>query len=300
MLSNKLLMPEPVEDVSTATGQEKSQINSEPLVSQDHWLFAMIAPPDNQPTDIHASNAQPDKFKFSMIKRDATDQLALKDIKSPLLLIISTVEDARHADGHNTCQMLRETNASSDQELPAMIALPDNQMMDTHALLAQLDPSKIQTKLTDAMSHNAEESMTLDWLSTIDHAEDAKPANGQDKFQTMRRLLVSTDHLLNAQTASLEDQLITTLANNAHSIKFKTQLTWEDASLEPAMVLDKSNNHMTLRAAVSARLADGQHSCQTSPRLNALLDHLPSVTAERNNQLMDILASHAQLVPSKA
>jgi len=58
-----------------------------------------------------------------------------------------------------------------------------------------------------------------------DHVENAKLAPGQDKFQTMRELPVSTDHSLNAQTASPEDQMTTTHANNAHSDKFKTQPT---------------------------------------------------------------------------
>jgi hypothetical protein len=66
---------------------------------------------------------------------------------------------------------------------------------------------------------------------TTDHVEDAQHAPGQDKFQTTRELPVSTDHSLNAQTASPEDQMIITHANNAHSDKFKTQLTCKDVSL---------------------------------------------------------------------
>jgi hypothetical protein len=46
--------------------------------------------------------------------------------------------------------------------------------------------------------------------------EDANHANGQDKFQTLRELLVWLDHLPNAQTASPEDQLIDILVSNAH------------------------------------------------------------------------------------
>lgn len=126
----------------------------------------MIAPLDNPQTDTPVKHAHQDKFKWLLVilmtERDATDQLALKDTKWPLLLITSTVEDARHADGHNTCQMLKEINAFLDQELLATTALPENQMMDTHAKLAQLDPSKIQTKRIDAMSHNVLETMTSD------------------------------------------------------------------------------------------------------------------------------------------
>jgi hypothetical protein len=75
------------------------------------------------------------------------------------------------------------------------------------------------------MPLNALDNMTSNCQSTHNHVEDARPANGQDKFQTKEELLVSTDHSLNAQTASLRDQPTTTLANNAHSVKFKTQPT---------------------------------------------------------------------------
>jgi hypothetical protein len=55
--------------------------------------------------------------------------------------------------------------------------------------------------------------------------ENAKLALSQDKFQTMREPPVSTDHSLNAQIALPEDPMTTTHVNNAHTDKFKTQLT---------------------------------------------------------------------------
>jgi hypothetical protein len=64
MQSNLLLIELLVVDAKTATGQEKSQINSKLHAFQDHLLFAMIAPPDNHPTDTAANNAQQDKFKI--------------------------------------------------------------------------------------------------------------------------------------------------------------------------------------------------------------------------------------------
>lgn len=86
-----------------------------------------------------------------------------------------------------------------------------------------------------AMPQFVMELMTSNWESTKDHAENAKHASSQDKFQTTKELLVSTDHLLNAQVALPEDLMITTHANNAHSDKFKTQPTWTDVSPEHAM-----------------------------------------------------------------
>lgn len=142
--------------------------------------------------------------------------------------------------------------------------------------------------------------MKSDQLSTTDHAEDVLPANGQDKFQTTRELLVSTDHSLNAQTALPEDPMITTLANNAHTDKFKTHKTCKDVSPEPAVELDKSNFQLITKAVESARLANGHNSPQTNPRLNVLLDQWPFATADRDNQPMDTLAKPAQLDKSKA
>jgi hypothetical protein len=67
--------------------------------------------------------------------------------------------------------------------------------------------------------------MTSDLESTLPLAEDAKLAHSQDKFQTPKEPLVSTDHSLNAQIASLEDLMTTTLVNNAQLDKLKIQET---------------------------------------------------------------------------
>jgi len=221
--SNSLLTEPLAVDVKTADGQEKFQINSELLVFQDHLLSAMIALPDNQPMDTAVNNAQLDKFRIQTTPRDATDQPVLNSTQSNLLLITSNVLDARFVDGHNTNQMLEELNASLDQEPNAETAPPDNQTMDTHAFHAQEVPSKIQTSLTNALFQPVMEHMISKLQLITDHAENVLHANGQDKFQTTRELLVSTDHSLNAQTALLEDHQTTTHANNAHSDKFKTQ-----------------------------------------------------------------------------
>jgi len=63
---------------------------------------------------------------------------------------------------------------------------------------------------------------------------------------------------------------------------------------------DKSNNQLTLPLAEDVKLANGQDSCQIKPRLNALPDHLPFVTADRDNLKMDTHARLAQLDKSKA
>jgi hypothetical protein len=144
------------------------------------------------------------------------------------------------------------------------------------------------------------DNMKSDQLSTTDHAEDVLPANGQDKFQTMRELPVSTDHSLNAQTAPPEELMMATLVNNAHTTKFKTHQTCQDVSPELAVELDKSNFHLITPAVESVRLANGHNSPQTNQRLNVLLDQWLFATADRDNQPMDTLASPAQLDKSKA
>jgi len=87
--------------------------------------------------------------------------------------------------------------------------------MDTHALIAQLDQSKIQTILKHAMFQLAMDNTISNSQLMDNHVEDANHANGQDKFQTTRDLLVSLDLSLYAETALLKDLLITTHASNA-------------------------------------------------------------------------------------
>jgi hypothetical protein len=58
---------------------------------------------------------------------------------------------------------------------------------------------------------------------------------------------------------------------------------------------DKSNLVLTTKTVENVRPANGHNSCQTLPRLNALLDHLPFAIADRDNHKMDIHANNAQL-----
>lgn len=134
---NLLLIEYHVEDAKTAPGQDRFQINSELNVLIDHLLFAMIALPDNLLTDTPVSNAQLDKFNHKLMLRHAILQLVPDNTRLELKLTTSTVEDVRLANGHNTCQILKEPNACLDHLLTAQAALPDNLMMDTHVLTAQ-------------------------------------------------------------------------------------------------------------------------------------------------------------------
>lgn len=63
---------------------------------------------------------------------------------------------------------------------------------------------------------------------------------------------------------------------------------------------DKSNLELTLKTVENVRLANGHNSCQTLPRLNALLDNLPIAIADKNNHQMDTHANHVELDSFKA
>jgi hypothetical protein len=288
-----------VEDAKLANSHNLSQMSPELNVLLDHLLIALIALKDNQMMDTHVLLAQLAQFKILKTLRDATDQTAQDNTKSNLLSTTSNVVPVRLANGQLTCQMLLEPNAFRDHLLHAHHALLDNQMMDTHALLAQLDKSKMPTMLEFAILQYAMVCTRSNCQSTKDHAENAKHANGQDKCQTMRGPLVSTDHLLNAQTASQEDQMITTLVNNAHSDKSKTHQTKTDVLLELAMVLEIFNLPLITLAVEDVKLANGHNSNQMQPKLNVLLDHWLSVTADRDNHKMDTHVLPAQLDKSK-
>jgi hypothetical protein len=100
------------------------------------------------------------------------------------------VEDVKLALGQQKRQMPKELHASLDQLLNAVVAQLDNQMMDIHAKTAQQDKFKIQTMLSYAMHQLVVDNMISDSQSMLRLVEDANHANGQDKFQTLRELLV--------------------------------------------------------------------------------------------------------------
>jgi flagellar biosynthesis/type III secretory pathway chaperone len=144
------------------------------------------------------------------------------------------------------------------------------------------------------------DNMTFNWELITDHVENVKHALSQDKFQTMRELLVSIDHLLNALTALQEDPMTTTHAHNAHTDKFKTQPTWTDVPWEPVMLQIKSNLVLTHKTVEDVRHANGHNSCQILPRLNALPDHLLFATVEKRYLPMDTHVMLVQQDQSKA
>lgn len=285
-------------DASLATSQDKFQTSPEPDVLTDLLLLADVLT-DNQLMDTLARDAQLDKLHHQPSQRLATLQLALLLIKSDQLLVFSTVEDVRLAKHQISSQIPLELNALPDHLPTAQLAQPDNLMMDTHAKPAQLDQFKIQTMPDNATDQLALALTTFNLLLTTTPVEDAKPVNGQDKFQIHRELLVLTDHLLNAQTASQEDLLMDMPVNNAQSVKFKIQTTSPDVCQDHAQDNTKSNLHMTHNHVEDANNALGQDKCQINSNKDVLTDQLPFVVALRNNQLTDTAVNHAQKDSSK-
>lgn len=113
MLFNFQLIEPNVVDAKTVPGQEKSQINSNKHVFQDQLSHAVTVEQDNLPINTLANNAQQDKFNQLPMLKHATLQHVPDNIRLDLLLsLTSTVEHVKLANGHNTCQMLKEHNAS--------------------------------------------------------------------------------------------------------------------------------------------------------------------------------------------
>lgn len=130
--------------------------------------------------------------------------------------------------------------------------------------------------------------------------EDAKHANGQDKFQTTQELNVSSDHSLNAQIALPADLLMDIHASHAQLVKFRTQQTCQNVLTEHVVDSTKSNFHMITNPAVDVKTANGQPSCQINSGPLVLKDQRLIVDVEKDNLQMDTLANNAQLEPSRA
>jgi hypothetical protein len=214
-----------VVDARIALGQDKFQMHQELHVSTDHSLFATVAPLNYLLTDTHVSNAQLDKLLIQIIDKDAIPQDVPDSMPSKLELITSVVEDAKIAHGQHKFQMQQELLALLDHSLHAQDVSPDNLMIDIHVKHAQLVKLLIPLTHKDVIPQHVPVNMLSNWLLMLNHVVDVRTAHGQDKFQTLQELLALLDHLLTAQAASLEDQMMDIHASNAQLDRDKTQLT---------------------------------------------------------------------------
>jgi len=178
-----------VEDANNAHTLDKFQMHQELLVLIDHLQF-VIAPKDNLVIDILVSNAQQDKLFNKITHKHAT--LLLVEILQTLLdqsSITFNAEIVLLANCQDKFQTLKELNALTDLLRIAHHVTLEDQMMDIHAFLAQLDRSKIQTICNNVMLQFVMDNIKSNYQSR-DLVEDAKNANGQDKFQITKGLLV--------------------------------------------------------------------------------------------------------------
>jgi len=168
-------------------------------------------------------------------------------------------------------------------------------MRDTTVNNAHQDKFKTHKTWPDASLDNALVNTRLLLLMTLNHVEDAKPANGQDKCQINSNLFALIDHLPFA-VAEKSNQLTDTLVNHAQLDPFKILTTHKDALDHLAMVSTRSNFQLMPTAVEDVILANGQHSCQTQQETNVWKDQLLSAEhAPKDNLMMDIHALHAQL-----
>jgi hypothetical protein len=107
--SNLELTLKTVENVRLANGHNSCQTLLRLNAFLDHLLIA-IADKNNHLMDTHANHAELDLFKAQLTKSNVLDQIAVDNMISNSQLIPTTVEDVRHANGHNSLQTHQELN----------------------------------------------------------------------------------------------------------------------------------------------------------------------------------------------
>jgi zona occludens toxin (predicted ATPase) len=128
--------------------------------------------------------------------------------------------------------------------------------------------------------------------------EDAKTAISQLRFQTMNKLDVSLDQSQLAHAfkeAPIKDTPVL-IASQDKLLMSLTQTETPVSHQLHAWEHNKSPLELTELVAVDAKLANSQDNSQILPEPDVSIDHSPFVVAQRDNQLMDIHAKHAQPV----
>lgn len=198
-----------------------------------------------------------------MLSNALFHQLVPEPTVSNSQLIESLVEDANNAPGQEKFQILPELHAFQDHSLYALIALQDNQLMDTSANNANQEPSKCKTMLSNATDQDVRDQETSNIQSIMSHVDNVKPANGHNSFQTEKELHVSQDQEPLAPNATLDNQMMDIPANNANQVQSKIQITLNNVLSQLALVLMTSNYQSTVALVEDANHANGQDKFQT-------------------------------------
>jgi len=228
-----------------------------------------------------------------------------KEIKSEE--INSTAMHAQLAQ-HSKFQTHQEIYVLPDHSLT--VDVPAEEItLDTHALNAELDKSKIQITPTNALTLVSVINSHTDSQEITPHVVDANDVTGHHKFQTQSlKIDVSLDQDHNV-TAFKDMEMEDTHVLTAHSDKLEAELITKYVLMHHlAQQLTQSNLLLIELLVVDARLVNSQDSSQMLQELAALPDHLPSVLiALLDNQMMDtpVKTAHqvklsAQLTPRHA
>jgi len=98
-----------VEDVTLANILNTCQIHQEPNALKDHLLIATVWARD-QVLVTNVRDAHQDKSNILKTQLNVCNQPVTDNIKSQLQLMPVNVENAKIANGQDTCQTMRELN----------------------------------------------------------------------------------------------------------------------------------------------------------------------------------------------
>jgi hypothetical protein len=261
----------------------------------------VIAPKDSlmEDTDVLIAN-QVILETQEMLNNALFHQLVQEPTVSNSQLIESLAEDANNVLGQEKFQTLAELHVFQDHSLYALIALPDNHLMDIAANNANQEQFKCKTMLSNAIDQDAKDQEISNIQSIMSHAANAKLANGHNSFQIERELHVSQDQEPLALNAILDNQMMDIPANNANQVQSKIQTTLNNVLFQLASEHMTFNYQSTEALVEDANHANGQDKFQTTRELPVSIDHtLNAQTASLKDQPTTTHVSNANSVRFK-
>jgi hypothetical protein len=149
----------------------------------------VVADKSNHQMVTHAKHAHQELSNTQPIQRLVLDQHAQDNTKSNSVLMSRTVEDAKNANTHNSCQTPPRLNVLKDH-WPTATVLAEDQVLDINASHAKEVQFKILLIHSDVSNQFAMVNTKSQDQLMLHHAVNAKIANGQNSFQTMPELPV--------------------------------------------------------------------------------------------------------------
>jgi hypothetical protein len=283
----------------------KVTLTSKPINARDAQLT-------NSETSVEAVSAQTilvstdmpiqQVSKPMLDKPNCKEELWLSQLTKTASPEVNTLEVKIHATLVNHASMDKffkelPTHVTLDHLLHVDVSKRDLQM-DTLVYNAHSTKLLIQATQVHAWLNYNALVFKLDSQETTKTVEDAKTAISQLRFQTMNKLDVSLDQSQLAHAfkeAPIKDTPVL-IASQDKLLMSLTQTETPVSHQLHAWVHNKSPLELTELVAVDAKLANSQDNNQILPEPDVSIDHSPFVVAQRDNQLMDIHAKHAQPV----